>query len=64
MTNEQLLRTLVTVNILNLNTLYEIREILGMQHKVSPDAYSSPVENTAEYSKTRQEMIMALLGED
>lgn len=63
MKEEKLLESLLTVNVLTLNTLYEIREILSMKENTSPDHFANAVENTAAYVKTRQNDIIKQLEE-
>jgi len=58
LTDQELLKSILAINVLKLNTLYEIRDILCLQYNIPPDAYATDVKNTAEYSKTRQSDIL------
>ena len=58
MTDQELLKSILTINVLKLNTLYEIRDILCLQYNISPDNYATDVKNTIEYSNTRREDIL------
>ena len=64
MTEQELLKSLLAINVLKLNTLYEIREILSMQNNINPNIYATAVENTAQYSKTRENDILQFLQDN
>ena len=58
MTEHELLKAILTTNVLKLNTLYEIREILCLKYNLNPDSYATSTDNTAEYCSIRQEDIL------
>lgn len=64
LTDQELLKSILTINVLKLNTLYEIRDILCLQYNITPESYATDVINTIEYSKTRQEEILKHLADN